>query len=109
MRSCVRNDGYTLTPTAAPMMTMTEKGVLSDGRRLHRHRTVLTSSRTIGNTMQTTQAYLVAVIPFVGAQIAVGGGDTCARFTDGSTRCWGSNLDGEVGDGSGKEQLRTGC
>src|SRR5262249_7469435 len=34
------------------------------------------------------------------AQLALGHGHTCARLTDGTVRCWGSNVAGELGDGT---------
>ena len=38
------------------------------------------------------------------ASVATGGSHTCAVKTDGSLWCWGLNLYGEVGDGSGMNQ-----
>lgn len=43
------------------------------------------------------------------AQLALGGnitdGHSCARLTDGSLRCWGSNGDGQLGDGTTTDRL----
>lgn len=36
------------------------------------------------------------------AEIASGGGQTCARLTDGTLRCWGSAYGGELGNGTDK-------
>jgi alpha-tubulin suppressor-like RCC1 family protein len=33
-------------------------------------------------------------------ELALGGDHTCARLTDGRVKCWGSNFDGEIGDGT---------
>lgn len=35
-------------------------------------------------------------------QIAAGGEHHCARLSDGTVRCWGSNYHGELGDGEGE-------
>lgn len=37
-------------------------------------------------------------------QIAVAEGHSCARMSDGTVRCWGSNMEGELGDGTTTEQ-----
>lgn len=34
------------------------------------------------------------------AQVALGGSHSCARMTDGSLWCWGSNASGQLGDGT---------
>lgn len=38
-------------------------------------------------------------------QIAAGGHHTCARMSDGTARCWGSNTSGEIGDGTTMNRL----
>ncbi len=35
-----------------------------------------------------------------GTQVAVGGGDSCALLSSGHVDCWGSNVSGQLGDGS---------
>ena len=37
-------------------------------------------------------------------QIAMAEGHTCARMADGTVRCWGSNMTGELGDGTTTER-----
>ena len=37
------------------------------------------------------------------AQIAVGASHSCARLSDGTARCWGSNAAGQLGDGTSKD------
>lgn len=39
--------------------------------------------------------------PVVAAQITAGAEHSCARITDGTVRCWGSNSEGQLGDDSG--------
>jgi alpha-tubulin suppressor-like RCC1 family protein len=41
-------------------------------------------------------------------EIAAGRGHTCARFDDGSVRCWGGNRWGELGDGRTRHESCTG-
>jgi alpha-tubulin suppressor-like RCC1 family protein len=36
-----------------------------------------------------------------GLQVSAGGSHTCARIDGGTVRCWGNNLSGQVGDGTG--------
>lgn len=36
--------------------------------------------------------------------VAVGSAHSCARVSDGSVRCWGQNLDGQLGDGTTTQQ-----
>ena len=53
-----------------------------------------------GQTTTTTNA--AACIGAV--ELAAGGEHTCARFTDGFVRCWGSNVFGQLGDGTTTEK-----
>jgi alpha-tubulin suppressor-like RCC1 family protein len=39
-------------------------------------------------------------------ELATGGYHTCARLTDGSAWCWGSNWSGQLGDGTITDRLR---
>lgn len=49
----------------------------------------------------TSHANPVAVPGLVGVvELAAGGAHNCARFADGTARCWGYNSDGELGDGT---------
>lgn len=38
------------------------------------------------------------------AELALGGNHTCARSCDGTIRCWGDNMMGEVGDGTTEQR-----
>lgn len=71
----------------------------------------------LGNGAQVSSNRPVAVIGLAGdvATLAQGGafvlfveeygGDfTCAALTDGNVQCWGNNLSGQLGDGSGGER-----
>jgi alpha-tubulin suppressor-like RCC1 family protein len=53
------------------------------------------------NTSQTSRNVPTAAIPVGGlAEIAAGYYHFCARTTDGTLWCWGSNTSGELGDGT---------
>ena len=49
---------------------------------------------------------VVAVAPAV--DLGAGDGHTCARFAGGAVRCWGSNADGQLGDGTTVSRARPG-
>lgn len=62
----------------------------------------------VGNTTSHTTATLVMGMPLVGASgVSVGGKSSCAIAQDGGLKCWGANLDGQLGLGtySGVEPL----
>ncbi|PKN23654.1 MAG: hypothetical protein CVU65_13865 [Deltaproteobacteria bacterium HGW-Deltaproteobacteria-22] len=56
----------------------------------------------------TTGRNLPAVVSGLGSDVSIlsaGGFHTCAVKTDGSAWCWGSNFDGELGDGTNTDRL----
>ncbi len=54
---------------------------------------------TTGNLTQATPARVAGLDVDV-AEIAVAGSGGCARLVDGTMRCWGTNTNGTVGDGT---------
>jgi len=46
------------------------------------------------NTPDTVSSLAGAV------QVAAGGAHTCAALADGTARCWGRNVNGQLGDGT---------
>jgi alpha-tubulin suppressor-like RCC1 family protein len=53
-----------------------------------------------GTTIDRASPVQVSGI-FNAVQIATGQSQSCALLQDGSVQCWGNDLDGELGDGSG--------
>jgi alpha-tubulin suppressor-like RCC1 family protein len=53
-----------------------------------------------GTTMLKSSPTQVPVLGTTVAEVALGGGHTCARKNDGSLWCWGSNALGQLGDGT---------
>lgn len=47
----------------------------------------------------------VPAFPFGVAEVSAGDGYTCVRKTSGHTQCWGSNFNGELGNGGTSESL----
>lgn len=61
-----------------------------------------TMTRTRARPVRTFQgANLTGVV-----EVAVGGSHACARLTNGQVRCWGFNLQGQLGDGTNTQRLR---
>jgi alpha-tubulin suppressor-like RCC1 family protein len=50
----------------------------------------------VGTIMSTTPTAAATTLTMISA----GAHDTCARFSDGTVRCWGFNADGELGNGT---------
>ena len=65
------------------------------------------SSGQLGNGSQTLSSTPVAVVVLdkAWASVSAGAGHTCAIATDSTLWCWGDNSDGQLGTGSGGEQL----
>lgn len=51
-------------------------------------------------TNRTTPVMVTGLAGLVATAVAVGSGHSCARISDGTLRCWGQNLYGQVGDGT---------
>jgi alpha-tubulin suppressor-like RCC1 family protein len=84
------DDGYTctvMTDGSGRCWGWNSVGELGDGTLTDRH--VPTIITALGSSVQ---------------QIAVGGDHTCALMVDGSVRCWGSNANGQLGDGGTIDQ-----
>ncbi len=57
-----------------------------------------------GTSSERPAAAPVAVTGLTGATVlAVGGAHSCALITDDTVRCWGRNLEGQLGDGSRRD------
>ncbi len=66
------------------------------------------NSGQLGNNSNTSSPVPVSVNLITGAsQVSAGDDHTCARLAagGGSVRCWGSNADGQLGDGSNTTRL----
>lgn len=60
----------------------------------------------IGNTTASTVPVQVTGLAGNVTSVSVGNGHTCARKTDGTLWCWGSNFDGELGIGNLTSRFR---
>jgi alpha-tubulin suppressor-like RCC1 family protein len=58
-----------------------------------------------GTTMQRNAPVAVAnTVGLVATGVHLGGYHSCARFDDASVRCWGTNDDGQLGDGTTEQR-----
>jgi alpha-tubulin suppressor-like RCC1 family protein len=56
------------------------------------------SSRLVSDATHS-DATLTPRVPLVAVELAAGEGHTCARFNDGTVKCWGNNNNGQLGLG----------
>jgi alpha-tubulin suppressor-like RCC1 family protein len=70
-----------------------------------------TAGQTAGGGPVTTQPWLFstnlagACVTVLATSVATGAQHSCARISDGTARCWGSNTYGQLGDGTNTTRL----